>query len=198
LEVLESLGAISAEERFRELLQQCTIIEDAMKYSRGGWRGTAAELEGELMLQQNIARAASKLLYWDGACGVNLGKLQRSGRADISSKIVNGTTRWTIRSLTPPKGKDAEVVSQDDSSTDYYVKGWSGGGGFQPYMNKGYKKGCGKVAEGRDMSPPLHPAKTLAELGLIGDWCDEDFDPNFLKTRQWVGEDDPELWFALS
>ena len=198
LEVLESLGAISAEERFRELLQQTTVIEDAMKYSRGGWQGTAADLESELMLQQNTARAASKLLYWDGACGAHLGKLQRSGRADISSKIVNGTTRWTIRSLTPPKGKDAEVVSQDDSSTDYYVKGWSGGGGFQPYMNKGYKKGRGKVAGGRDMSPPLPPAKTLAELGLLGDWCDEDFDPNFLKTRQWVGEDDPEPWIALN
>jgi hypothetical protein len=65
-------------------------------------------------------------------------------------------------------------------------------------MNKGYKKRRGKVAGGRDMSPPLPPAKTLAELGLLGDWRDEDFDPNFLKTRQWVGEDDLEPWIALN
>jgi hypothetical protein len=197
LEVLESLGAISAEERFRELLQQCTIIQDAIKYS-GGWRGTAAELEGELMIQTSIARVASKILFWDGACGNHLGKLQRSGRAEISSTTVNGRTRWTIRSLIPPKGKEAGVVSQDNDSTDYYVKGWSGGGGFQPYMKKGYKKGCGKRSEGRDTSPPPPPAKTLAELGLVGEWCDEDFDPDFQKTRQWAGEDDPELCFALN
>jgi hypothetical protein len=197
LEVLESLGAISAEERFQELLQQCNPINEAMK-KPNGWQGTSAELEAELMQQQSIARTASKLLYWDGACGAFLGKLDRSRRADVSSKKVQGITRWTIRSLAPPDGKDAEALYQDDSATDYYVKGWSGGGGFQPYMKKGYKKGNSELTEGCDMSPPLPPAKDLAMLGLIGDWCDKFFDPNFLKMLQRIGEDDPELWLALN
>jgi hypothetical protein len=98
-DVLARLETISAEQRFRELLLQCTNITEAIK-NKGFWEGTAAEVEQWLTdYCMPTAHAARGLLTWNAACGTYLGRLERSPGSDISKKTVNGITQWTIRRI---------------------------------------------------------------------------------------------------
>ncbi len=98
-DVLARLQTISAEQRFRELLLQCSVVIEAIK-TKGHWEGTAAEIE-QWLTEHHMptAHAARSLLTWNSACGTYLGRLEKSGMSDISSKVVNGITRWAIRSV---------------------------------------------------------------------------------------------------
>ena len=96
-DVLARLHRISPEQRFQELLLQCSAVEDAIK-TKGFWEGTAAELEQLLTAHYApTAHAARSLLSWGGACGTFLGRLEKSGASDISNRLVHGIARWRIR-----------------------------------------------------------------------------------------------------
>jgi hypothetical protein len=97
--VLARLQTISAEQRFRELLLQCSVVNDAIK-TKGFWEGTAAEVE-QLLTEHyaSTAHAARSLLTWNSACGSYLGRLEKSGMSDITNKVVNGFTHWKIRRI---------------------------------------------------------------------------------------------------
>jgi len=99
-EVIEILRSISPEERLRELLSQCDTITNALA-AGGEWNGTAAEIERLLLADLTTAHAARSLLSWNAACGSYLGRLQASGRCEITSTIRRGITHWRITSLEP-------------------------------------------------------------------------------------------------
>jgi hypothetical protein len=106
--VLEHLRSIAPEERFRELVAQCWHVQEEIE-SGGVWQGTAAELEAELLRAETTRAGARSLLTFNSACGVFLGRLACSGRADITSCIRRGITRWQIRSLEPNAPTFSEV-----------------------------------------------------------------------------------------
>lgn len=65
------------------------------------WDGSALELKQRLTGERSpVAREASRLLDYPNACGQLLGRLQSDDSLQrVSSRLVNGQTRWTI---TPP------------------------------------------------------------------------------------------------
>jgi hypothetical protein len=97
-EVLEILRNIAPEEALRELMAQCQPIVEAIRL-KGYWDGTAHELENTLLDQPTTQVATRRLIKHNTACGSYLGRLRSSGKADVEDRIVNGTTRWRIRSL---------------------------------------------------------------------------------------------------
>jgi hypothetical protein len=86
------------EERFRELVAQCSAVSFQIT-TGGAWRGSAAELEKALMEDEQTRHGARSILTWPAACGVYLGRLQKTGRASISSSVVRGITQWRIESF---------------------------------------------------------------------------------------------------
>ena len=99
-EVIELLALISPEERLRELLQQCDVITKAIEMP-GWWEGTAAEIERLLINDDTTHHAARSLLTFTGAAGTYLSRLDSSGRATVSKRILKGQTRWKITNLNP-------------------------------------------------------------------------------------------------
>lgn len=97
-ELLERLKDMAIEERFRELVAQCSAVSFQIT-TGGAWRGSAAELEKALMEDEQTRHGARTILTWPAACGVYLGRLQKVGRAVISSSVVRGMTQWRIESL---------------------------------------------------------------------------------------------------
>ena len=97
-ELFERLKGMEIEERFRELVAQCSKVSFQIT-TGGAWRGSAAELEKSLMDDDQTRHGARSILTWPAACGVYLGRLQKAGRAIISSSVVRGITQWKIESL---------------------------------------------------------------------------------------------------
>jgi hypothetical protein len=97
-ELRERLRSMEIEERFRELIAQCSAVSFQIT-TEGAWRGSAAELAKALMEDEQTRHSARSILTWSDACGAYLGKLKKAGRARISSSVVNGYTRWRIESL---------------------------------------------------------------------------------------------------
>ena len=84
------------------------------------WEGTALELEQKLTQQNGrVTREATKLLAWGNTCGTLLGRLQGTpGLARVSSRVVNGKTRWTVQppaTVAPTPERIAGTVPVDDS-----------------------------------------------------------------------------------
>jgi hypothetical protein len=97
-ELLEQLKDMEIEERFRELVAQCSAVSFQIT-TGGAWRGSAAELEKALMEDEQTRHGARSILTWPAACGVYLGRLQKTGRVSISSSVVRGITQWRIESF---------------------------------------------------------------------------------------------------
>ena len=97
-ELLETLGNMEIEEQFRELLVQCTAIS-AQITTEGAWSGSAADLENALLYDERTQHGAKRILKWASACGTYLSKIQKTGKARISSSVVRGITKWRIESL---------------------------------------------------------------------------------------------------
>jgi hypothetical protein len=97
-ELFERLKGMEIEERFRELVAQCSTVSFQIT-TGGSWRGSAAELEKALMDDDQTRHGARSILTWPAACGIFLGRLQKAGRAIISSSVVRGITQWKIESL---------------------------------------------------------------------------------------------------
>jgi hypothetical protein len=108
-DVVAALQSISPEERLRELMQQCDAVNDAVE-SRGGWRGSATELERLLFENPVTGQAARLLLRSTSTCGTYLGRLQASRRVSINRAMIHGVTRWTITSLNPPQAKQGRLT----------------------------------------------------------------------------------------
>ena len=97
-EVLQMLREIAPEEALRDLLAQCRAVVDAI-VSQGYWDGTANELENALLTDPRTQVATRRLIKHNTACGSYLGRLRSSGKVEVEDRIVQGTTRWRIRSL---------------------------------------------------------------------------------------------------
>jgi hypothetical protein len=106
--VQESLQSIAPEERFRELLAQCTPITEGIS-SSGFWRGTSAEIE-RLLSDNDVTRnSARSLLSWPSACGVFLGRLETGRRAALSKSCIHGINQWRITGLEPLGAEQAQL-----------------------------------------------------------------------------------------
>jgi hypothetical protein len=97
-ELFETLSNMEIEEQFRELLVQCTAIS-AQITTVGAWSGSAADLENALLYDERTQHGAKRILKWASACGTYLSKIQKTGKASISSSVVRGITKWRIESL---------------------------------------------------------------------------------------------------
>jgi hypothetical protein len=95
-DALELLGAISPEERLRELIKECLAIQSEI-VKNGFWRGTATELERLLLDDAVTCHAARVLLSWSSACGVYLQRLVGSKKICVTQTKSKGLTRWTIK-----------------------------------------------------------------------------------------------------
>ena len=107
-DVVAALQSISPEEQMRELMQQCYAITEAVQ-SRGGWHGSATELQRSLLENPVTSQAARSLLRYTSTCGTYLGRLQASRRASMDRATIHGVTRWTITSLNPPQAKQGRL-----------------------------------------------------------------------------------------
>ena len=108
-DVLECLQTLAPEERLRELLVQCHPITTAIT-ANGSWRGTSAEIE-RLLLSEDVTRNSAKsLLSWPAACGVFLGRLQKTRRAEITSSLVHGISNWKITGLEPAAPEQTHML----------------------------------------------------------------------------------------
>jgi hypothetical protein len=99
-DALELLVSISPEERLRELIKECQVIKNAMAKD-GYWKGTATELERNLLDDAVTCYAARSLLSWSGACGVFLQRLEGSKKIGVTKTRSNGQNRWTITDPEP-------------------------------------------------------------------------------------------------
>lgn len=88
-ELLDALSDLTPERRLLNLVDQ-VLFGKAMD---GPWTGSAEELEKDLRCSP-FAFAADKLLYFPGAVGTYLGRLQREGR--VTKATVRGKNLWTI------------------------------------------------------------------------------------------------------
>ena len=93
--VIKLLNLISPEERLRELLTQCSFITNKIG-DFGFWEGTAAEVERLLNSNETTRYGARSLLSWTAAAGTYLGRLSTTGRANITKRVLHGTTLWRI------------------------------------------------------------------------------------------------------
>lgn len=99
-----------------ELLAHLTRIEDhfrlldiidevIFKTDVEPWTGTSNALHAQLKMSDQ-GWQIDKLCYFPGSCGTFLGRLKSKVPERIQSRVVDGTTHWTI--IAPPRPtKDA-------------------------------------------------------------------------------------------
>ena len=90
LEVLDALDRETHESKLLLLIDR-VIFRD---YSKKEVLLQSVDLEMTLTSDQTFGASARKLLWWDGACGVLLGKLKDKGRVEL--KRTNSLRQWRI------------------------------------------------------------------------------------------------------
>ena len=124
-DLVEALRKSSPEHRLLDLIDlglefRARVGLNAHAEIGQAWEGTALELERELTRHDGrVTREAAKLLSYQNTCGTLLGRLQGTPRlARVSSRVVNGTTRWTVQppaTVAPTRHRTACTVAVDDS-----------------------------------------------------------------------------------
>jgi len=108
-EVVEAVGILSPERQLLGLALADSVVQNAIK-DKGGWVGTAAQLEAALTDQlATCQHQARKLLSWGGACGAYLGRLADARNLGVTREGLTGTTRiQTYRIAMPEVGVNPE------------------------------------------------------------------------------------------
>lgn len=99
--LIENLTSLAPETKLLELIDRAIFRERTTP-----WEGTAGDLESTLRGQfSGVQSEADRLLYWNTACGVYLGKLEHKGRV---TQTRNSQRRlWVIQ---PPS---VEIISSN-------------------------------------------------------------------------------------
>ena len=111
-EIVEKLEETTPEIRMLELIDG-DIFSNRM--NRIPWTGTAAELTRRLMRENAECRdEARRMFSWGGACGTNLGRLEKSTAAYVSGRVtsrrVNGIRHWSV---SPPPLEERQATTQE-------------------------------------------------------------------------------------
>ncbi len=101
--VLEELGSLSPEASLLDLVDQALFRSQDPSFPASPWRGTTADLERAIRDHDN--RAADRILRFNSACGVYMGRLvDQTPR--VSRTKSKGYTHWAVQ---PPSFRgDAE------------------------------------------------------------------------------------------
>ncbi len=98
-ELLLRLGQISPEQRLLELIDEEIFgaYPDSKNVPRT-WEGKASRLEFTLTREGvPVAQSCKKLLQWDNACGTYLARLVHKCPGRVSSRVLSGSTIYTIQ-----------------------------------------------------------------------------------------------------
>ena len=95
-DILSAISDLAPEERLLDIIDD-VMFADFEFSDDEDWEGTAQELERKLLSNDAWGRESTKLLYFNTACGVYLGRLAKKYRNRVSSRRIHGRRLWSIK-----------------------------------------------------------------------------------------------------